>query len=1163
MADPLGSVRRQVNTVYTAAVYFNSVVTLSVGGDPIAFIGGKLHNFINCFVGAEAYDADAAIGQACPYEARRGALQELARLVGTRGAVTLLPDQTIPRRLRGWTKRLRTAFTNLEQRTPLSEAEVTAINAVFAIPGIVTPQFPDIRTANFRGVQTMLVEDLIQLQIDCLHDPAFNAFYNASGIPQATTAALAEYKAEEYGIRMSALWKEITLACMTFQAVTQIRLLNDISWIPLLAHYANHYISTWMERFLGLWGKLVRRGLITDVATGASRVYRATQCFMIYRIIVEGTNPDLAGFWDAQRQAPITPEDVRHLEGITAIYEAYRTAPANSIEFIRGVIAYDGALFPNNADHRFSKYLLHIGYATRGRDLLEKEALIEGLSWEVYTHYNCPRRFVTECAQLQTSRPYKDGTVPLNYLNTICEKLNACIYLYNEAIWTSDDGGYTWSQNGVDQVQRAVANGAAILDELDAFDTQIRGGYMDLFMYAENLIRFMTHYFIHARVDEPIMQMETPDTLLYRAIFNGSGAERCFTDTVTAYESLYAGDYDVTHGLVLTNMSDATRAAFGIRPRESLRRRDTEGGGDMDIGPAPELRTNTDAAERQRVNAMTNFRHEDVYNGRRIMRFFKERPPEQLATAMLGTACTGPNRAAGCYEITAPHQITMPDGTTAVVQTNLPCTDPAAAVKGLCNFKTIPVPWENPVGNSEIYKVYRALDVGAQIKLQLQRALIRYGYAAATLPVYCEKALDRHFSALTNIMGDGADMFGVDNIPLAVDLARSPIIDWPGDVHVESTNQTVAGLQTRANEQHAQIRDFYSSMSSSSRLVDEMTENYLRRNICPHYSRMLPRSGVRIPADLQEAFRKDVPAPNVADATERRNTFYLTTAPVAAGQANPNFLVPYPIYYVIPGTVNTIANRAYLNEKYIGQDAAGKRQLMINRASGMLLRSMQHLRNAMVLYVLAATNPMTSRFTPEEVDRHLRPQRLPDLAAISNVIGGVQVPKGAMAFLTEADKNAMIALFRALLAAFQDDARVSMVYDQMTEADHMRNPDGTVAFGTPYKSVPPLGAIDGFPKLNAYKRVAYLEVLWSYWYDNNSMGKLRKRMNFRAKLANPTAAITEAANAMRRVSEISREYVTADILDPTRYGWAPAALQGLTIAHLHAISQPPPPVARP
>ena len=596
--------------------------------------------------------------------------------------------------------------------------------------------------------------------------------------------------------------------------------------------------------------------------------------------------------------------------------------------------------------------------------------------------------------------------------------------------------------------------------------------------------------------------------------------------------------------------------------------------------PAAELQTHTIAAESARAERVPNFQYPEQYGDRQIMRFFKERPPEQLATAMLGTACTGDRRAPGCYEINSPTVITMPDGSRTTVQTNLPCTDPASAAKGLCNFKTIPVPWENPVGNSQIYRVYQALDVAAQIKLQLQRALIRYGYAAATLPVYCNKVLDRHFSLLSP-PGVG-DVFA--DLPPAVDIARNPVVPvgTTGQM-AESTNQFVSSVGIKAQGSpevaatspevaatHDIIKTVYFNMVSSAVQRGETTERYLARNICPHYSRILPRGNPeRIPADLQEAFKKDVPAAHIADAIGKHNTFYKTNAP-AVGTIDPNFYVPYPIYYAIPGTVETVPNRAYLNEKYIGPGSEGKRQLMMNRASGMLLRSMQHLRNAMVLYIMAATSPTEIRFTAAqfaEIERRL--------GVNYEDMDVEHVPKGAMAFLTEADKNAMIGLYRALLAMYADNANVNArevgFFKQITENEHMRYGNGAGIIGTRYKPVSLVNApaADSTPEARSaweiqvlvYKRVAYLEVLWSYWYDNNAMGKLRKRMNFRAKLANPTAAIAEAAASMQKVTGVQNEYrITAAILEP--YGWYDAALHGLTIAHLRAIAPPPPPAVQ-
>ncbi|MDR3540752.1 MAG: hypothetical protein P4L69_07240 [Desulfosporosinus sp.] len=556
----------------------------------------------------------------------------------------------------------------------------------------------------------------------------------------------------------------------------------------------------------------------------------------------------------------------------------------------------------------------------------------------------------------------------------------------------------------------------------------------------------------------------------------------------------------------------------------------------MEDVAAPQT-THTIAAELARTAAdKPQLTHQDE---RGITRYWKERPPEQLVTAMLGTACSGPNatRAAGCFEIPG--------------KTNLPCTDPSKAVAGMCNFKTIAVPWENPVGNSPVFRIYQALDVGAQIKLQLQRALIRYGYAAATLPIYCQKALDRHFSVLYNPEAANVDIFAVPEVKAAVELAREPKTPISQSSSIESTNKHIATRELggediqRQKNIHTHIRGIYAPMWRVGYLEAEQSmpqvpkiESYVSRNICPHYSRILPRDKAAISGELLDALLKSVPEEaNRQEIKRGANTFYL---------AADNSFVPYPIYYA-NSDQTYYPNPAYLNDKYTAPGGDAKRQLMIHRASGMLLRSMQHLRNAMILYVLAARNPVEQRFTPDQVQA-MENQMLqkPDVLSVAMAAGGPAVPKGAMAFLTEADRNVMIALFRGMLSIFPEDSAQD-VFKQITEADMKR--DGKNIIATMYKYVAELPAN---PDLNVLRTVVYLEALWSYWYDNNTMGKLRRRMNFRAKLAAPGAALDTASRSLLDVRNVGAEYnITADIVRPM--GWGDATLEGLVIAHLRAL----------
>ena len=535
--------------------------------------------------------------------------------------------------------------------------------------------------------------------------------------------------------------------------------------------------------------------------------------------------------------------------------------------------------------------------------------------------------------------------------------------------------------------------------------------------------------------------------------------------------------------------------------------------GDHDT--AARNRTHTDVvdSDRKPINA---FKQDATINNRRTKVLPRERPPEQLVTAMLGTACTGPNRAEGCYQI--PNK------------TNRQCTNAAMAVRGLCNFKSINVPFENPVGNSRDFEVYEGLDVGSQIKLQLQRALIRYGYAAATLPVYFDKALDRHFYVMANPSDLNGDMFlPLEN--LAVDLARSPFILGTE----ESVNSRVVSSDTA--EHFARLSQLFQSMFTRARRIpEESNQQYLQRNINPHYSRILPRpsppGSQTVPVEIINSI-DGLSDQEKQDIREKRNTFYLSPDKL--------YYVPFPIFYLQPPDNLLRGNRAYINSKYFdASNGDRKRKIMISRGRAMLLRAMQHFRNAFILYVLACTNPINERVSPADVERVIN-GRMPDLE-----VDGV--PKGAMAFLTEADKNALKSLLyviKSISPGQTDEAKLQFMLQQ-TKSTEM-DTTGVARRAKP-TNITDAQTID-------QKVICFLEVLWSYWFDNNAIGKLRKRMRFRAKLANPADAVAETKQEMSTIRNAAQSMgFSARIL--TAMGWNDASLRGVVIAHISALRSP-------
>jgi hypothetical protein len=211
---------------------------------------------------------------------------------------------------------------------------------------------------------------------------------------------------------------------------------------------------------------------------------------------------------------------------------------------------------------------------------------------------------------------------------------------------------------------------------------------------------------------------------------------------------------------------------------------------------------------------------------------------------------------------------------------------------------------------------------------------------------------------------------------------------------------------------------------------------------------------------------------------------------------------------------------------------------------------MQHLHNAMVLYLLAVNLSMKFDDENGRWKNTSMQEGLDDLVrghADFNklLIDKTNVPRGAMTFLNQADVEALIALYLHLRPHPHD------VFKQMNEAD-LRTEGRQLIIGTPYKFDLTNPEVTDERKNTLKMVIRYLEVLYSYWHDNHAMGRLRRRMHVRAKLVNPGAAVVGAGNTMQHVKT---DGFTYNLLEP--YGWKDAALYGLVFMHVKALEARP------
>jgi len=581
----------------------------------------------------------------------------------------------------------------------------------------------------------------------------------------------------------------------------------------------------------------------------------------------------------------------------------------------------------------------------------------------------------------------------------------------------------------------------------------------------------------------------------------------------------------------------------------------------------------------------------------------RQRPPDQLVSSMLGTACKGDKRAPGCYHI---------DGTT-----NVPCTDPEKAIKGECNFKTIAVPHENPIGNSDVFKVYRSLDIGTQIKLQLQRAMIRYGYASAIFPVYCPFVLDRHFSVIQyqDLIGRSSAEKQGEITSLADSLGHTPKIvrdsyftenrlivqhfnEPKGNDAYETIYQHLWSISARIPDRTRETRalsEMMNSLSStatafmqrgaggrlsSSSVNFETISKFAKTQISPHYARIIPQDDT-----VSDSIRSSFPG-IIKDQTPKDNVFmsYPSTPPHAR-------FVSYPVWFLDAASGKVYPNKSYINERYLTE---GLNEKMLRKARGMLLRAMQHAHNALLLYIIANTSLEGRKLgSDSEIYRKLIAdspslkriydsyfikegggggrQQSEDVAMSSGGVGGEaaslspaaveeRIPRGSLAFLTEADKNFMYSLILMLKSIERTASTTSEIQPELPSGENIlsihpskeRNVEwsatekvGSTAYKLPLKLTDRNLSSEQTDRITT---VCYLESLFSYWFTNNSIGRIRKRMNFRAKLETIPAVVTGMREEKEKMRTIMSTIVAGNILNPS---WEDAALAGLVLAHLY------------
>jgi hypothetical protein len=238
-------------------------------------------------------------------------------------------------------------------------------------------------------------------------------------------------------------------------------------------------------------------------------------------------------------------------------------------------------------------------------------------------------------------------------------------------------------------------------------------------------------------------------------------------------------------------------------------------------------------------------------------------------------------------------------GCRRTAESKKPC-NPQSAVLGQCNMKTISVPPDMETSTDQAkYAPYYALDVGTRIKLQLQRANIRYNYAANIFASYSQLVRDRYLRPM-KLSQDPQ---------LAVGRMNEAFTQEWG-VRVDTVDQ---------DEGRADINEMREWIANVGKGLDALLVSL------PQYRRIHPTreslsAYVYTPAYNKLAYKLD----NITiERREDLNGYIAHPIRLADGSANPGLIHPY-----------------YVNDQ----------GTMINKANGMLRNAIKHYRNAIRLF---------------------------------------------------------------------------------------------------------------------------------------------------------------------------------------------------------------------
>jgi nucleoid-associated protein YgaU len=400
--------------------------------------------------------------------------------------------------------------------------------------------------------------------------------------------------------------------------------------------------------------------------------------------------------------------------------------------------------------------------------------------------------------------------------------------------------------------------------------------------------------------------------------------------------------------------------------------------------------------------------------------------------------CEGGNRA-GCYG-------QFSDSKTACTIHN--------ARTGACNFDKVRVPVTPPDADSAVYSLFLALNIGAQIKLQLRRALSKYASASAAVCLFSSVVLDRHF-------------FPVNTPNLFRNRVNTREIV---SQHIFVTNGSIARLRDESPEIQKQAAERFLRLNSArleldvnGMLIGPVKEDLIalsedsptifedfyaeRFAICPHYQRFVPSSDY-VPFDIDTSFTDThvivtklpgFPEKPVIDnsGTSKKpiNVFYEIT------KDGTSRYVPYPLYALFTNTSAITSNTAIVHP---GRPSSK----FLRSAAGMLRSAAKHLRYGLDLF---------------------KSQRMED-------------DPRAVTFLSQSDLNLLYAL--DVLSTHLPDILRDIPEDAFDIEAHTSSPN--VQYG------------DNVPQPVALQIVA-TEVLWSYYHDIKAVDPTMQKIMYAAR----------------------------------------------------------------